>query len=256
MVMSYRHQAHAANLSDIVKHLCLSSLRHWPGLNTIWDAYVADPASAWSLLDHRHTLLDALLTASGPLAVSEFQQSVATCRLPNGEKAYPGSSTILAGFDALHHLYLSDTNPQCIARQKAWFANRQRPRVETMLLDSARAAETVLARVPDLVFIDPPFLEPQEGQAVLALIERLRQSVPDVRIVLWYPLRDGLELPAALGAMPGLRLQARYRPGQGLKGCGVMMLNFEAGLYETLAPLAAWLGGPGLPGIERVAWGD
>ena len=254
--MSYRHQAHAANLSDIVKHLCLSSLRHWPRLETIWDAYAAAPATAYSQLGHRQGLLDALMMARGPQAVTEFQQVVAACRLPGGGPAYPGSSTLLAGFDAVRTLLLTDTQRRCIEDQKAWFANCPRPGVEATVLDSVRAADAVLDRLPDLVFIDPPFLEQQEWPRVLGLIGRLRQSVPDVRIVLWYPLRDGLELPAALEAMPGLRLQASYRPGQGLKGCGVMMLNFEAGLYETLAPLAAWLGGPGLPGIERVAWGD
>jgi len=252
MNLSYQHQAHAANLSDFVKHLCLSAMRHKTGLQTIWDAYAADPVTPWPALATRHAMLNSLLTATGPALVSEFQQTIAACRMPGGEPAYPGSSAILADFVAVRTLLISDSNPRCIKRQQQWFVSHERPRVELMVLDSPSQAQAALGHRPDLVFIDPPFLNQQEWDGVVSLLGEIRRCLPQARIVLWYPLRDDLEVPASVMAIAGLRLRVDYAGDRALKGCVLSMLNFQDDLSSLMQPLADWLASSTLPGIREV----
>jgi 23S rRNA (adenine2030-N6)-methyltransferase len=251
--LEYRHAAHAANRSDLVKHLTLSALRHWPGLATIWDAFAAAPATPLAALaSPRRKLLATLLRSTGPCPVAEFQASVRACRTPSGEACYPGSSQLLAQFDKVRSLVLSDNNGACIDQQREHFSAAAGLRVEALQMDSVRQAGMALQHRPDLIFIDPPFLQPKEWDGVLTLLQEIRHGCPASRIVLWYPLRDDLTVPQAFRTLPRVQLTVHFTNCRPLKGCAMVMLNFETGLVDLLRPVAEWFRGPALPGIGRV----
>ena len=255
--MEYRHQAHAANRSDLVKHLCLQALRHWPGLTTIWDAFAAAPATPLAALPpQRRELLSALLRLKGPRPVTEFQESLRACRMPSGAACYPGSAPLLAQFDSVQTLILTDSNGQCIAQQEQFFQRAAGIQIQMRQLDSYQRGREVLQQGPDLVFIDPPFLAPREWDDVKALYDEIQQLCPSRRIVLWYPLRDDLVQPPWFSRLPRLQLTVHYDADRAFKGCAMVLLNFEASLIELLQPLAQWFRESAPLGIGQVELTD
>jgi 23S rRNA A2030 N6-methylase RlmJ len=250
--LPYQHRPHAGNLSDLVKHLCLISLRRLPGLVNIWDAFAGEPVTPMESLQARRPLLESFLKGDGPDAVVALREWMRLCQAADGAAAYPGSAAILAGFDAVENLLLSDHNPECVARQREYFAVTPQPGTEVMLMDSYREAEKALALCPDLVFIDPPFLQAREWSDVRTLLDRIRRADHDTRVVLWYPLRDDLRVPPWIASLPGLRMGFEYAPGRGLRGCVMAMFHFNPDLVGLFRPLHEWLVASPLPGLRAV----
>ena len=251
--MDYQHQAHAANRSDLIKHLSLLTLRRWPGLATIWDAFAAAPTTPLNALaPGRRGLLSALMASDGPEPVADLQAILRSCRTPSGAACYPGSSQLLAHFEGVRKLILTDHNAPCIAAQNDHFHAAAELQIVSRQLDSYRQAEEVLQQGPDLVFIDPPFLQPQEWGDVMHLYNDIRRPYPRSRVVLWYPLREDLAVPTVYKRLPRIQLTVHFDTDQTLKGCAMVFLHFEPELLALLEPLARWFSESDLLGIRRV----
>lgn len=240
--VQYRHEDHSANLSDVIKHLVLTALQPTPAVRIAWDAFAASPMTPIKQLPAaRRDMLDSLMRSEGPAVLRRYQGYLQACQTPSGEPAYPGSAWILSRSRELVTLLLSDRRESCIEQHRRCFADIGLPRIEALCLDSYQQGEVLMSRSPELVLIDPPFLDSGEWTRVTAFQQSLSELSPSGKRVLWYPLRDDLRPPPAHRQLPRVELQVNFDRSGPMKGCAMALFQFGPDVLPGLQDLADWL---------------
>ena len=252
-MLSYQHIYHAGNLADVHKHSLLAWMLDYltrkdkplsylethagralydlgaeEALKTGEAAAGIEQARGWFKPDHPYArVLDAIASSDGP-------------------NAYPGSPMIAAHLlrpsDQIH---LAELHP----REHAALELAMSPTgAKIHLRDGFETAFALCPPIPrrGLLLIDPSYEIKDDYTAIFRHIAKLHRAWNVGIIALWYPiLTNGAHVPMleALSAQApdALRHEVRFapaRPGHGMVGSGMFVLNPPYGLAEQ----AKWLG--------------
>lgn len=284
--MNYRHQFHAGNFADVMKHALLVQLIHalqrkdrgYLYLDTHagrgrYDLAVATTGDSRPRKAEWPEGIGRLWTAgAGPEAVTEYVALVREFDRQSGNLAvagrfYPGSPWFAQRLARPQdRLALCEKHSSECAALRAELGGA--PRVSVTAMDGYEALRALLPprERRALVLIDPPFEEQGEFARIAAAIaEALRRFRSGVFAV-WYPLTQRArvdEFFAAVRALtPPPTLAAELAiAGEGagvkMRGCGLVVVNppwqFEHEARVTLECLAGVLDqAPG--GGGRVEW--
>ena len=256
--MNYRHAFHAGNFADCVKHAILSAwlrhLRHKPAPFAVLDTHAGAGRYALNSDEARKT--------------QEYQGGIAKLRSqglcpwtplgvapPDPPDTYPGSPVIIQSFlRAQDSLIACELHPDDHQALRAALAND--PRCAVHLRDGYAAISALLpprAARRGLLFIDPPFEQPDEFATLADAIHRARARAPTFGVLAWYPIKSRAASRTFHAALAGIRdtvamefcLRAPTDPAR-LNGCGLLAAAPPFGLEHeartTLETLLAHLG--------------
>lgn len=284
--MNYRHQFHAGNFGDVMKHVLLVALlrtlqKKAKGLLFLdthagRGRYDLESAATGDSLARRPEWPEGIgrlwSHEAGPAALTEYLGLVRAFDRKAGNlmaqpRFYPGSPALVHWLARpVDRVVLCEKHPaECRALQgfaAGW------PRTEVREVDGYAALRALLP-APErraLVLIDPPFEAADEyAQVTAALQEGLRRMASGVFAV-WYPLTGRARVEEFNRAVRGLAPPPCFAaeltvagPDSALKmrGCGLLVINppwqFDGVVREHLGFLATLLGqAPG--GAAEVRW--
>ena len=257
-MLSYQHAYHAGNLADVHKHAllatALSRLAAKPKPLTYLETHAGrglyDLGSAAARRTQEAQAGIARALAAGWLPSDHpFRQVLMAVRDRFGAQAYPGSPLIAAHFlrpgDSAHLAELHPAEHAALA-EVAGFA-RLHPQ------DGFATANALIPPVPrrGLLLIDPSYEVKADYDRIPGWIARMGRKWNVGVIALWYPvLTDDRHRPmvrALVGDHPGALLsEVRFppaRPGHGMVGSGMFVINPPYGLGAEAGRLAALYAG-------------
>jgi 23S rRNA (adenine2030-N6)-methyltransferase len=260
--VNYRHHFHAGNVADVFKHLVLTQVLE--ALRLKETPFCVIDTHAGSGL-YRLKAPGEFEQGIGRLwpARTEWPQLtvyfdlLAVLNNRNGLHAYPGSPWIIRAL----------LRPQ----DRAVFLERH-PEEAAALRDNLRGSRGITINEADawtalkglvppkenrgLVFIDPPYEQPDEFEQVVRTLRAVHSRWRNGLYLVWYPIKARRpveklhETVRALGA-EALAVELLTLPEdvpQRLNGSGVVLINppwkLEASLRALLPPLTAFLSGP------------
>jgi len=287
--MNYRHQFHAGNFADVMKHVLLLQLARGmqrkekgflyldthAGRGRYDLAAAARGDSLERKLEHPEGVGRLLGVGDLPAPLAEYMRVVKSFdgQPAAGEAAalplrhYPGSPWIAEAVSREQdRLALCEKHPEEAELLREEFSHKRRVTVHAM--DGYTAIRAMLPPLEKraLVLIDPPFEERDEfAQIVAALGEGLRR-MSGATFAVWYPLTERARVDEFLYKLEGLRPppcfvaeltiagdDARMK----LKGCGLLVVNppwqLDREIVPVLSALAVRLAqAPG--GAGRLRW--
>lgn len=284
--MNYRHQFHAGNFADVMKHVLLVALlramqKKEKGFLFL-DTHAGRGAYDLSAAARGETLARAPEWPAGigrvaaaaelPTAVQDYLELVRRFDREEGNTAgevrfYPGSPAIAGRVVRMQdRVVLCEKHPEEFEALAERF--RFAPRTSVHPMDGYTAVRAMLPPVERraLVLIDPPFEALDEfAQIVGALRDGLARLAGGVFAV-WYPLTERARLEAFFGDLRALALPptlvaeltiAGEQSALKLRGCGLLLLNppwrFDAVAREAMQALEELLAQePG--GAGRIEW--
>jgi 23S rRNA (adenine2030-N6)-methyltransferase len=284
--MNYRHQFHAGNFADVMKHVLLVQLLRalqkkekgflYLDTHAGRGAYDLAAAAAGDTLARQPEWPDGIGRLEGradlPPAVAEYSDLVRAFSQSAGApgnslRYYPGSPWFAHRLARPQdRVVLSEKHPDEFLALCSEF--RSAPRVVVHEMDGYTEMKAVLppAERRALVLIDPPFEAQDEfariAESLSAGLKRLSSGV----FAVWYPLTARARVDDFFDAVLALRppptlfaeltIAGELSPKK-MKGCGVLVVNppwqFDreaAALLAWLAPVLAQLPGEG----SRVGW--
>jgi 23S rRNA (adenine2030-N6)-methyltransferase len=260
-MLSYLHGYHAGNHADVLKHTVLTAalerlvvkdkpLRY---IDTHAGAggYELRGAAAQKNREYESGVGKLWAASDAPEAVARW---LALARSFNGSgplKRYPGSPWLAQqSLRATDDLFLFERHPaEHRALDKACGSDRR----TKILRDDGLAGCIGLVPPPSkraLILIDPSYELRDEHREVIDAVAKVHERFATGTIVVWYPVierrwveRFERALRAAdVGAFATYELcVARERPGGGLTGSGVFVLNPPWQLDDELEAALPWL---------------
>lgn len=270
--MNYRHDFHAGNFADLLKHAVwlelLGALATGPEpllvLETHAGAGLYDLAGEAARRSGEAAAGVARLLSArdAPEALRRLAETVRRVRRRLGGDVYPGSPLLAAEAMRPGDRYVGwELRPDDAARLGDALRGAARPRGPGLearrgdgYLEAPRAVRPT-AQMRRLVMIDPPFERPDEGARLTACAATLLAQ--GAAVVIWAPLKDldgfdrllsGLE---ALAPRRGLAVELRLRPLRDpmrLNGCALVFLDapdVATAALDAADWLAARVGEPG-----------
>jgi 23S rRNA (adenine2030-N6)-methyltransferase len=255
-MLSYQHAYHAGNLADVWKHallawmlgrladkpkpICYIETHAGRGL------YRLDSAEAAKTGEAAAGILRAGVADWFP-PDHPYARALAAVRAAYGAMAYPGSpliaATLLRPGDTLH---LADLHPAERAALAAVMGRRATIHGD----DGLTLALSLTPPTPrrGLMLIDPSWEVKSDYDRMPALIAQVHRRWNVGILALWYPVlhdarhRPMLDALAAI-ALPGFAVHAvafpPARPGHGMTGAGLALVNAPFGLEAEAARLSA-----------------
>lgn len=253
-MLSYQHAYHAGNLADLHKHALLATalarMTDKPkplsylethagrGLYDLGSAESARTGEAAAGISR--ALAEGWLPPGHPLIAA-----LADIRRRHGPCAYPGSPLIAAHFlrpgDVAHLAELHPAEHQAL-ESVAGFAHVHRR-------DGFEMANALIPPTPrrGLLLIDPSYEIKADYDRLPQIVNRLTRKWNVGVIAVWYPVltdeRHAAMADALTAAHPeALRSEVRFppaRPGHGMVGSGMFVINAPWGLAGESARLAA-----------------
>lgn len=243
--MLYQHKTHAGNRSDIIKHICLIETLKSRHYNTVWDAFAAQASYPATMLDPQRIQRIQSLCGNRSLhsvdtlcnIIGKDTENLSATDAIN----YPGSGRIVDELLQVEKLVLSEQDSGCIETLEKYF--HQRPGVSVLEMDSFRSAALALQCDPELVFIDPPYIDTDEWYRVEILAEEILALQEVCQLLIWYPVRAGLDI--RVERLPGQNITLVEAEFDGektaLQGCGVIYVNFSTAQLASLPELVCGL---------------
>ncbi|ATC62810.1 23S rRNA (adenine(2030)-N(6))-methyltransferase RlmJ [Nibricoccus aquaticus] len=272
--MNYRHQFHAGNFADVMKHVLLLQLargmqRKEKGFFYLdthagrgrYDLAAAGLGDSLARKAEHPDGIGRLLGADGAELLAPIAEYVRVVRAFDGQpvaggeagepalelRAYPGSPWIFeAAAREQDRLALCEKHPEEAAFLTEEFSHKRRVTVHAM--DGYTAVRAMLPPLEKraLVLIDPPFEAQNEfGQVVEALGEGLRR-MPAATFAVWYPLTERARVDEFLFKLEALRpppcfaaeltIAGEDAPVK-LKGCGLLVINPPWQIDREIAPV-------------------
>ncbi|HRE82242.1 MAG TPA: 23S rRNA (adenine(2030)-N(6))-methyltransferase RlmJ [Opitutaceae bacterium] len=268
--MNYRHQFHAGNFADVVKHVVLGALlarmkqkeRPFLYLDTHagrgrYDLMVAGRGDSlprqpeWPLGLGRIEKADPL-----PPLVAQYLEAVQVLDRAAGNlqpeiRYYPGSPRLARYWmRSQDRLALCELQPaECAALTEEM---RLEKGVRVHPMDGYTALKAMLPPLEKrgLVLIDPPFESPAEwSDLVQAMSDGLRRF-PSGVFAIWYPLTERARIERFVDSLLALSLPPTWRAevavaGEGgllkMRGCGLVVINPPWQLDDELIPVLDFL---------------
>lgn len=267
--MNYRHNFHAGNFADVVKHAVLALIaRHFVQKATpfryidthaglgVYDLYAEQARKTGEWREGVGRVWGAKFTPDVAELLAPWRAAVDAVNTEGALRFYPGSPEIvrhLARRD--DRLILCELHPQDASALEAHYARDRR--VRAIAIDGWTGLN---AYVPPkerrgIVLVDPPFEEDGELARMAAALERAHQKWPTGTYVLWYPIKDIRDTNAFLrrlreGGIPSilsleLMIQSTDNSAR-LGGTGLVVVNppwtLERDARRLLPALAGVLG--------------
>lgn len=251
-MLSYQHIYHAGNLADVHKHSLLAWSLAYLTRKDKPLSYIETHAgrALYDLADDaaRKTgeAAQGIGKAAGWFAPDHpYTQVLTAVKAQNGPNAYPGSPMIAASLlREIDRIHLAELHP----REHAALELAMSPYpAKCHLKDGFETAFALTPPTPrrGVMLIDPSFEIKQDYTNIPRHIAKLNRAWNVGVIMLWYTiLANNAHLPmlAALGAahQNALRHEVRFppaRPGHGMVGSGLFVLNPPYGLAEAARAL-------------------
>lgn len=253
-MLSYQHLYHAGNLADVHKHALLAWLLDYLTAKDKPLSYLESHAGR-GLYDLAAP--EALKTGEAAAGIGRletafdaahpYRRALARVRAEAGPSAYPGSPGVAAALlrpdDTIH---LFERHPQELA------ALRVAMRDQAAHVHGGDGFAGVLAMTPPtprrgVLLVDPSYETASDYEGVPKFLGHVARKWNVGVLMLWYPLLvDGRHagMLAALQAAHGgaLRHEVRFRParpGHGMVGSGVFVVNPPWGMSDEAARLTA-----------------
>ncbi|PWK60176.1 23S rRNA (adenine(2030)-N(6))-methyltransferase RlmJ [Roseicyclus mahoneyensis] len=253
-MLSYQHAYHAGNLADVHKHAALATaLGHMTAKDKPLSYFETHSGRGLYRLDAP----EAVKTGEAALGIARvakwfppdhpYARARASVIAAHGPAAYPGSPLIAAAllrpFDAMT---LAELHPAEVAALRGALPGRY---VEVVQEDGFAMA---LSRTPPeprrgFLLIDPSYEIKTDYDRIPDLMAKLHRKWNVGVMMLWYPI---LALGAQAGMVQTLRAtfpdalshEVRFppaRPGHGMTGSGLFVVNPPFGLDKEAARLTA-----------------
>jgi 23S rRNA (adenine2030-N6)-methyltransferase len=253
LMLSYQHLWHAGNLADVHKHALLSVLLDYLVRKDKPLSYIETHAGR-GLYDL--SAPEALRTGEAAAGIGRvegwfaadhpYARALAAVRAAHGPWAYPGSPLIARHFlrpgDRMH---LAELHPQERAALEQAIGRRARVHSE----DGFALALSMTPPDPrrGLMLVDPSYEVKADYGAIPGWLAKVHRRWNVGVLVLWYPLLDGAPHAPMLDDLAAPFPQAmrhevrfpRLKPGKGLAGSGMFVVNPPWGLDAAAAELSA-----------------
>lgn len=259
-MLSYQHAYHAGNLADVHKHALLAVMLARMAAKDKPLTYVETHAGR-GLYDLGSP--EALKTGEAAAGIARagregwfaadhpYARALAAVRATHGSRAYPGSPLIAAHLlRPGDRVVLAELHPKERAALEAAMAADAPARVNIRAEDGLAMARAVTPPTPrrGLLLIDPSYEVKDDYSAMPRLVADIHRKWNVGVIALWYPvLAAGAHLPMrraldALALPKTLLSEIAFppaRPGHGMTGSGLFVVNAPFGLADEAARLAA-----------------
>ena len=250
-MLSYQHAFHAGNLADLHKHGALSWALSYLTRKDKPVSYIETHAGRGVYDLRSEAALKTGEAAQGIEAHAAWfddahpMSRVATwCHAKFGPNSYPGSPAIAAHLlrdsDSLH---LAELHPSEFAALRAQFGRL----AKTYQSDGFELAHGLTPPTPrrGLLLIDPPYEIKSDYDAIPRHIAKINRAWNVGVVMLWYPILTtaahvGMVRAITSAHMDALHDEVRFppaRPGHGMIGSGLIVLNPPFGLDGELARL-------------------
>ena len=249
-MLSYQHAFHAGNLADLHKHGLLAFALDYLTRKDKPVSYIETHAGR-GLYDLGSA--EALKTGEAAQGIeahenwfgadhplTRVRKDVAQAR---GARFYPGSPAIAAGIlretDSLH---LAELHPQENAALNSYFGRRAKIHKQ----DGFELAHALTPPTPrrGLMLIDPSYEVKADYAAIPGHIRKIHKAWNVGVILLWYPILTNGAQASMVGALKeidgGIVHEVAFppaRPGHGMIGSGMFVLNAPYGLGEEMRRL-------------------
>ncbi|MEL7100361.1 MAG: 23S rRNA (adenine(2030)-N(6))-methyltransferase RlmJ [Pseudomonadota bacterium] len=251
-MLSYQHAYHAGNLADVHKHALLAVMLEYLTRKDKPLSYIETHAGR-GLYD----LSGAEATKTGEAAAAAralsaiptghpYAKALSDIRKAHGDTAYAGSpliaQTLLRPSDTLH---LAELHP---AEHAA--LTRAVPRAQIARQDGFAFAHSLTPPTPrrGLMLIDPSYEVKSDYAAIPGHIAKIAKAWNVGIIALWYPIltngaHTGMVKTLQASHSNALSSAVRFspaRPGHGMVGSGLFVLNPPYPLAREAARLEQW----------------
>jgi len=246
--LNYRHQFHAGNFADVMKHVLLvglvRGLQRKPGGILFLDThagrgmYELAQAGQGARLPRAPEHPDGIGRILGREGLPELLADYAALvrdfnPVTQGIRFYPGSPRLVKLLARPQ-----DRLALCEQHAEEWGALREHFKKERKVSVQAMDGYLALrAQLPPpekrgLILIDPPFEEPGEVKRILRAMEEGLARFPAGTYVIWYPLTERVKVPELLRGLTKLKppptlvadLIAEPESGK-MSGCGLVIVN-------------------------------
>jgi 23S rRNA (adenine2030-N6)-methyltransferase len=258
--MNYRHDYHAGNFADVVKHVVLARVVTYmmakPRPFRVIDTHAG--AGRYDLLGPEASKtgewrdgIGRIFTAHFPPAVTEiiepYLDAVRSVNAADELKVYPGSSLIARMIMRPEDvLVANELNAEEFGRLKRVFGRTKNTTI--LNIDARHAVKSLLPPKERraVILIDPPFEAKSECDDLAAAIKEAMARFSAGVYLVWYPLKD--EVAADRFVAEATRdsslefLDVRFSvcapfPGLGLTAAGLLVLNPPYLLRDELETL-------------------
>jgi 23S rRNA (adenine2030-N6)-methyltransferase len=261
--MNYRHNFHAGNFGDVLKHALLLPLlrgmqRKEKGFLYIdthagLGSYDLTAAPAGRTLEFTGGIGRLWEASAVPEPLREYLELVRRFNRDAGVPAgvlrfYPGSPQVATMvLRPQDRVALSELHPEDFEVLRKTFAHRRSVSVQRIDAYSALLANLPPPERRALALIDPPYEDANETSRLHAGLEAALRRWPAATLVVWHPIKEPaategfkavlltLELPPTLAV--DFILDPAFPPGR-LNGCGLLVLNPPWRIADELAATA------------------
>lgn len=260
-MLSYRHQFHAGNPADVLKHTVLSLILEALKQKEKTIFYLDTHAGAGCYaLNHPYSQKTAEYRAGIarlwgrsdiPPSLKPYLQAIHSVNGSDQLRHYPGSPAIAAALLRSHdQLYFSERHPTDFSALQHRFKGDRR-----VYVSATDGYQQLSARLPPpsrrgVIFIDPTYELKSDYQAVVTALQRGYRRFPTGVYVLWYPVVQRWrteQLFQALqrsGLTPILHIELALQAdceATGMTASGMLVLNPPWKLEGQVAELLPWL---------------
>jgi 23S rRNA (adenine2030-N6)-methyltransferase len=260
-MLAYRHLFHAGNFADVFKHslLCrlVLGLKKKDSPFFVLDTHAGigryDLTHEWALKNAEFRDGIALVWGRGdvPDLFIPYFEAIRGENTVGALRFYPGSPRIVRRLlRSADRMVLVELNKKdCQSLGALFGADRQ---TTVQLMDGYQSLKAFLPPKErrGLIFIDSSFDRAREfGRLADGLAEAHGRFATGI-YALWYPLMEPLAMRAferqiaATGIRKILQLEISVRPeghGEGMRGCGLLVVNPPFGFEEEARSMLAWL---------------
>lgn len=270
--MNYRHQFHAGNFADVMKHVLLMRLLRalqrkekgflyldthaGRGSYDLSTAATGDSRERQPEWPEGVGRLWSLSAAELPAAVAEYVALVREFDRQRGNldalpRFYPGSPWIARLLARrVDRLALHEKHPAEFAALKAELGVEARTSVKSSDGYAAIRASLPPPERRGMVLIDPPYEAQDEFAQVADALQEALRRFPEGIVAVWYPLTARARADAflagveALGARPALVVELEIAGESSplkMKGCGLLVVNPPWKFEEEARPVIEFL---------------
>jgi 23S rRNA (adenine2030-N6)-methyltransferase len=278
--MNYRHDYHAGNFADVVKHaiLCrvLTHLRDKPAAFRVIDSHagagrydLAGP-EAGKTQEWRNgvgRLIDATLAPQVRDLLAPYLDAVASLNPAGRLSTYPGSPVLAQSLMRRQdRLVACELEPRAAAALQRALSGDVRAKAVAIDGWTALTAYVPPKERRGVVLVDPPFEQPAEFDRIVDGLAAAHRKWPTGNYLLWYPIKK----PAVVGAfirnlcqraIPKMLRAELILPSTGadtgLRGSGLIAVNPPWTLHDelkTLLPALAKVLSRGAVGTATLDW--
>jgi 23S rRNA (adenine2030-N6)-methyltransferase len=275
-MLAYRHLFHAGNFADVFKHALLTRLllalqrkdKPFCYLDTHAGIGRYDLQHAWAekLAEHRDGI-DRIWSRDVPAVLKPYLEAVQAENRKGDLRFYPGSPRIARRFlREGDRMELTELNRDDCAALARLFKDDSQVHVHCM--DGYQALKAFLPprERRGLVLIDSSFDRAHEFDRLVEALQLAYRRWATGVYAIWYPLMEANAVRRFeravehTGIRKILKLELGVLPeswNQGLRGCGMLVVNPPYGLYEEARPMLDWLWkllAEAQTGAARVEW--